>query len=80
MLILDRVSQLVDQNPQAFINGDKELAEAALNAAKYMFDLCMFVPPPKKNFCCSSESQSDEYDLCEQLSNKKVQHNQLLQS
>ncbi|GJJ09660.1 hypothetical protein Clacol_003884 [Clathrus columnatus] len=39
--VLDRVSQLVDAKPQAFITGDKDLVNAALEATKYIFDLSL---------------------------------------
>lgn len=39
---LNRVSELVDVRPEAFILGDEETREAALQAAKYAFDLCEY--------------------------------------
>ena len=36
---LNRLVSLIDEKPEAFASGDKDIQDAALAAAKYIFDL-----------------------------------------
>jgi len=38
---LEKLTNLLDTRPECLATGDSEIAQAALDAAKYIFDLCM---------------------------------------
>lgn len=44
---LSKLSSLLDRKPESFSTGDKEIEEAALAAAKYIFDLSKSSPLPR---------------------------------
>ena len=39
---LSKLSSLLEEKPESLASGDKEIEEAALAAAKYIFDLSKF--------------------------------------
>ena len=45
---LECLSTLLDSQPETLATGNPEICTAALNAAKYIFDLCLYF------FCLSS--------------------------
>ena len=65
---LAKLSSLLDEKPETFATGDKEIEEAALAAAKYIFDLSELRLLP-----CNNETKQDESPLLGELLPKTYQ-------